>query len=216
MVATTKRPKRRWWVYLLAGLGVVVIGGVALIALGVSYGKSLVRTYTVTEPVALPEVVASEAHMTQLKRRWVEFVEAVQTRQPVAPFRLTAEDLNQFLAHIPDLHNRLHLTIENDTLAGRFSIPMDPGGRNGFMRGRHLNGHVQFKLSFVDNWLALNLAHADAHGKALPGWLLNRIRSKNLLEHLERDKNLQETLDAIETIEVKDGAVVLTPYELGR
>jgi hypothetical protein len=204
-------PKRRRWWFLggLALLALVILVVAAVIA-GVSYGNYLIRTYTSADPKPVPELVASPEALEQLKARWTAFQDAVNSGKPTAPLQLSAQDLNVFLSSLPDAGHRLHLSITDDRLRGQFCIPLDRSGQ-AKLRGRYLNGVATFHLAFDDGFLTLTVATLEANEQPIPHWLLSRLQKRNLLASLDDNLNLTLLLQSLDSVEVHDGLITLTP-----
>ncbi len=198
--------------YALVVLGCLVVLGVALVVAILGYLNSLVTKYTETQPRTLITVDASPAAQEQLKARWLAFQQSVNSGRRARSFKLSAEDLNVFLANIPKLTNFLRLRIEGDKLLGDFTVPLDQT-RQAKLKGRHLNGVVTFNLKFENGFLDLTVADLEANGKPAPRWILARMQKENFLRDLERNRDVMDLLQRIDTVQVTDGFVVVTPLD---
>ncbi len=205
------RKKRRWWFYAIwIVVGLLLVAGV-LVVLGVRYWNSAIRTYTTTQSVVVPAIENPAAKQEQLKAKWSAFRKDIEADRPPPPLRLTADDLNVFLSNLPGMSNRVHLVITNDQLQAHFSVPLDRSGQKQ-LRGRHLNGVATLRLSLQDGWPVLNVASLDANGQPIPRWLQGRIGRQNFFKDIHRDMDTMEFVQRLDNIEVKDGAVIFTPY----
>lgn len=206
------RKKRRWWRYVLLGAGGLVVLGVAVIVLIVSYLNSLVTTYTEAQPKTLARVDASPAAQQQLKTNWVYFQEAVAAGRNTRPFKLSAEDLNVFFINIPQLKDLLRFRIDGGKLLADFSVPLDQT-RQKKLKGRHLNGVATFNLKFEYGFLTLSVAELEANGKPVPRWLLGKLKKENFLKDLDHQPDIMEFLQNIDHVDISEGFVVFTPME---
>ncbi len=202
--------QRRWWRYALVGLGgLVVLAIVGAVALA-SYWHSLVNNYTATQPAPLPQRANAAAVAQDLNARWGVFWQAVLEDRANAPFRLSADDLNTVIATVPDLKGRLHLTITNDQIMGEFSVPLDKAKQKA-LQGRFVNGTARLHLAFEDGWLTAQVLDLKANGKPVPGWLQQKVQRENVLKDLDKNPDAIAFLHKLSKVEVKDGAVILTP-----
>jgi hypothetical protein len=204
------RKRRRWWLYLLVSLGSLVFLAIVAVALLVGYWKSLITNYTSTQPAPLPHRIASGEAIEDLKTRWGGFWQAVMDDRAEAPFKLSADDLNAVLANIPQLQDRLLLSITNDRIMGQFSVPLDQAKQKE-LRGRFINGTAHLNLVFEDGWLTAQALDLKANGKAIPAWLQKKAQKENILKDLDKNAEVTAFLHKLHNVEVKDGFVILTP-----
>jgi hypothetical protein len=214
MFAPPVRKKRRWWFY--AGVvfaGLILVTG-ALVVAGVQYWNSLVATYTETQPKPLPPMDDSPAAGDRLKGKWAAFANELEAGRIPPSLSFSADDLNVFIAeNMPQLTDRLRLTIAGDRLKGQFSVPLGQTGQRKLM-GRYLNGVVTFDLAFQPGWLDLRAVAVEANGKPIPRWILRHIRKRNVLEKLHESFQATELLQKLESVQVKDDQITLTPGAL--
>ncbi len=205
------RKKRRWWVYLLIGVGcLALLAGTALVVL-VSYYKSLIRNYTTTQPVALAPVAATPADFEGLKQKWGQFYQNVVSGKPTAPFKLTEEDLNALVANIPQIKDRVRLNIEDGKIRADFSVPLDQT-KKAELKGRYLNGVAWLKFELEeDGFPALYVISVKANGKEPPGWFEAKVKKKNLLDDAERNPHLIDFVNRIDEVGITNKQVVITP-----
>ncbi|MEK7677471.1 MAG: hypothetical protein AAB676_16715 [Verrucomicrobiota bacterium] len=209
------RKKRRWLLYAGIALGVLVLLAGTLLVLGVSYWNSLIRTYTETKPKQLSAVDSSPEAKERLQRKWAEFRTSLEQGRTPPPLELSADDLNGFLAGLPEakITNLFQFRIVHDQLEGEFSVPLDKSGQRK-LKGRYLNGLVRFNVSFTDGLLFMTAASVQANGKPIPKWILSRLQRRNLLQDLGQNMETQQLLQNVESIQIKDGAITITPAEI--
>lgn len=206
------RKKRRWWLYALIVLGCLVVLGVGLVVAILGYINSLVTKYTDSQPKALVQVEASPGKQEELKNKWTAFQQSVTAGRSTRPFKLSADDLNVFLANIPNLRDRLRFVINGDKLQGDFTVPLDET-RQAKLKGRYLNGRVSFNFKFEEGFLSLNVADLEANGHPAPRWLLSKVQKENFLKSLDHSQDFMDFMQRIESVEISDGYVVVTPTE---
>ncbi len=210
--AGSTRRKRRWWVYVLWGVGGLAVLAVVVLVLVVGYWHSLVRNYTATRPVPVPVVENVEQVQQDLMGRWTSFADAVFNKRPVQPFRLTSADLNALVMRNPQLKGRLHLQITNNQVTGHFSVPLD-NARQKELKGRFLNGELTLMVLFEDGLLTVSVDEVKANGHTPPGWIVSRVRSQNFGQMLDRNREAMAFLQRIDTIQVDGDQVVITPLQ---
>lgn len=204
------RPKRRWWIYLAIGAGLLSLCAVATVVGIVVYWRSLVRDYTASQPQPLPAVQASDADFAALQARWMAFQESVVKGRTASPFEATAADLNLLIAQNANLKDHLRVTITNNQILGQFAFPLTQTGKPE-LAGRYLNGQARLQLEFQDGWLTVSVADLKANGKPIPGWILKKVRQQNLLKDLDRNPKAGELLRQLEAIQVEDDRIVVRP-----
>lgn len=209
------KKKRRWWIYLLIGFGGIFLLALIVFVIVVTYYKSLVNNYTETKPKPLPAVEASKERVQDIATRWQNFCQDVFSKRASEPFKLTDEDINQMIANFPKAKDNLRIEITNDQILAHITIPLD-GTRRKELQGRYLNAVANLKLQLEDGFLTLRVHSATANGKPIPQWIINRIGERNFLQDLERNYDFLQLLQEMESVEVKDGAIVFTPIKPGK
>jgi hypothetical protein len=177
--------------------------------------KKTLNDFTDTSPVTLPTVKMSPDEMAQVRRRVDEFRTAVRGGLPAPPLALTADEINALIATDPDLQalkGKLYATIEGDQIKGQVSVPVEEAGLPMF-KGRYLNGSGIFNLSLHNGILRLTAQTVSVKGKPLPEVYLQNIRKQNLAKKINSDPRDSVALDHLESIDVKDGKIVIVPKQ---
>ncbi|MGC8885839.1 MAG: hypothetical protein ACP5MG_01615 [Verrucomicrobiia bacterium] len=208
------KKKRRWWVYLLLSLGGLFLLALILFIAAFSYYKSLVRNYTETKPRPLPTIETSKERFQEVVQRWQEFCKDLFSKRATQPFRLTAEDINQMIANFGNAKDFVRVEITNNQIVAHIMAPLTNSGKKE-LQGRYINADVNLKLQLEDGFLTLRVDSALANGKPVPKWIVNRVKQKNILEGLENNYEFLQVLQEMDSVEVKDGAVVFTPLKPG-
>jgi hypothetical protein len=212
--ATGGKPRRRrWWIYaLVAFSGLVCLGLVGVIGV-VTYWHSLIRNYTTTQPKVLPAFEATKQDSDDVVRRFFEFIAATKEGRAPGAFRITADDLNTVISQNKDTAGKLFVHITQRQLLGDFSFPADKSGKKKELRGRYVNGQALFKLNLKDGFLELHVAQFKVNGRDIPKWLFNKFKDRNLLDKLESNYEFLQFLQELESVEILDDAIVLTPVQ---
>lgn len=193
-------------------LAVLIGGGLGLYFL---YQKAerFVHEYAATEPMELPGVRYTEIDKEQFDERLKIFADGLAEGRPTVPLVLKGEDLNMLLASSADLtalSEGLRLSIEDDEVKGQVSLKLGDLGAP-FFKDRYLNGEGSFKVSLADGRLTVTPSEILVNGKALPEEYLKAIRDHNMAESANQDPELMQTIDRLETIDVRDGTVRVVP-----
>jgi len=183
--------------------------------LGLHYAKKMLTNFTDAAPVPLPVVKMSEAEITQLHKRVDDFSEAVRSSRPAPPLALTSDELNELIQTNPDLEEwkgKLYLTFEGNQIRGKISLPMDQVLP--LFRGRYLNGEGLFDISLKRGFLRLTARQLWVKGNPLPDKYMQEIRNQNLAKRFNSDPRVSIALDKLQSIDVKDGKLVITPQSV--
>jgi hypothetical protein len=211
-VAPIQKKKRPWWFYLLICLGsLLLLGLIAIIAI-FSYYRSLINNYTELKPRPLPPIVADKDHVQTLFMRWTNYVADVLDRHSTEQFVITEEDINQMIANFMKERNFVRVVLTNGYIRALLSVPLENSKRKE-LKGRYLNADVDLKLRLEDGFLTLRVERAMANGKPAPSWILKKISQKNLLENMENNYDFLLLLQAMDSVQVKDGGIVFTPLK---
>ena len=199
----------------LTGLFLLLLIVIAFL-LGLRQVKKMVTDFTDPRPVPLPTMQMSSNEIAAVRRRVDEFRENARAMRPTPQLTLTAEELNALIATDPDLQplkDKIYVsTIEGDKIKGQISILLEELGLPIF-RGRYLNGIATFRLSFKNGYLKLMIEDLIVKGKPLPDTYMQKIRTQNLARNINLNPRASAALDRIESIEVKDGKLVIIPKQ---
>ena len=208
------RRKRRWWVYLLITLGALALLLVVLVVAGFFVARSVVNTYTSPQPRPLPKIeydpATQKEFQQELAGKWTTFTKAVMNRQHPAPFRISVDEINRFLAQRRDFRDNARLVAKNNRLQAEFSVPLAQTGRKE-LAGRYLNGIANIDFTLQDGWLTVGIGKVEVNGHPAPDWVVQRLAGGNLTKELDGNRDFVNLMQEIESIEIKDGEIVITP-----
>jgi hypothetical protein len=193
--------------------GVLLLFMLMGLLLGLRHFKNVVNVFTDSKPMLLPAREYSPAQTKELDQRVEAFMAAIQAHRSTAPLALSADDLNALAATRPELQalrDKFHLIIEGDKAKTQVSLPMAELGLP-FFRGRYLNGTADLDLSFQDGKLTVSARNLSAKGASLPAVYEQRVRQQNLAAHLNADQHVATALSQIQSVEIKDGKLVIVP-----
>jgi len=210
----TKRRKGCMFYGCLGGL-IVLLGIVLAGLIGLHYAKKMYYEFTDSQAMPLPEVKLSQPEIEQLRHRVDDFNEAVRTGKHTRPLTLSGDEVNALIATDKDfqqLKSKFYVTIEEDKLKAQMSVPLDELGLHIF-KGRYLNGSGSFAIRFRNGFLYLNAQDIRVKGKPLPDVYSQSIQKQNLARDVNSDPKATDALKRIESIEVKNGELVIVPKE---
>ncbi len=206
---------------IVGGIGclvvIVLVVVVSLIGFFAAKGfmEELVAEYTDTEPVALPEEALSDEVFGELSGRVDAFVVGVEEGAATDPLVLTADEINALIQQHPDwedLKGKVYITMEDDEIGGEVSFPLGELGWDMF-QGRYFNGTATFRISLDRGFLGVFLTSMSLKGEPLPEEVMQGFRAQNLAQDQQNNPQLQPVIDALESIEVEDGKLILTPKQ---
>jgi hypothetical protein len=181
----------------------------AAIYFGVNYFVShVIDQYTMTEPIALPKVAASEESYKVEKQRLDDFIQAVKTGQGAAEISFTQDQLNTLVNFYPELkefRDHIFITIKDDQLGGKVSYPLDKLG----FAGRFLNGEATAAVKLENGVLEIFLRSFSVKGAPVSDAFLKKISSQNLAGKLYEDPKYIEVVKKLESVAIHDGKIVI-------
>jgi hypothetical protein len=217
-------PRRRGCLFY--GCVVAIVASV-LLALALALGAFLAyRTvmryrdvYTATAPVELPRLALGEADRERAVARMTAFRDAVEAGEAVPPLILRSDDLNALIQQSPRLKDRVYLTLEGDKIKAKVSFPLAEIKDFSLTRGRYLNGEAEVKAAVKDGALSLEFVSMVADGKELPESVRDVLSASDIMldggpdddEMDEEGRRTRSFLRRIASIEVEDGAMIVTP-----
>lgn len=196
----------------ILSLAVLVGGGLGLYFL-YQKAEAFVHQYAAAEPMELPDVRYTDIDMEQFESRLTIFADGLAEGKPTVPLVLKGEDLNMLLASSADLKafsDGVRVKVEGDEIKGQVSLKLGDLGAP-FFKDRYLNGEASFNVSLVDGRLAVSPSKIVVNDQPMPEEYLSALRQQNLAESVNQNPDAMETLQKLESIEVKDGAVRVVP-----
>ena len=170
-----------------------------------------VEQYTLTTPRELPKVQITEEQRNDVMDRFKAFREGVKDGTASEPLILTGDDLNALVEETPELKGKVFFSVEGEKIKGQVSIPLGKIMDVGMFRGRYLNGEAEFKASLSNGILVVVLDSIEVNGKHLPEEAMANLRQQNLAKDATKDPDNAEMIRRFESIEIKDGKLIITP-----
>jgi hypothetical protein len=191
---------------ILAVLMAILVGVVAFV--GYRFLNRMIDQYTSTTPRQLPKVEMPAEQRQTLKDRVEAFRKAVDAGTSAEPLVLTSDDLNALIDENAELKGIIYVKIEGNEVKGQVSIPL---GKLEFpmLRGRYLNGEADLKASLSDGVLIVTLDSIEVNGQKVPDDVMKGIRQQNLAKDAYKDEKTAEMIRKIESLEIKDGKIIL-------
>ncbi len=210
MTDQAPKPRRGCVFYGCITGAVLLVLMLGALLVGVHYVRKMVNRYTDTKPMELPTVQMSQAEVKKLKQRFDTFEQEVRDHRATQPLVLSADDINALIANGPEreaLKGKFYVSLQGDQLKGEMSVPLS------MLKGRYLNGSGTFNLSFTNGLLAVRPETILVKGQPLPESFMKEIRKENLADGLTSQTGAVAVLKGLQAIQVKDGALVITPKE---
>jgi len=193
---------------VLAVLGLLALALIAF--LGYRAYTNVIDRYTAPAPMVLPKVELTDDQRKDLRERIHTFENALEDGEDAEPLVLTGDELNVWLTEDSEVKDRVHFFIEGDKLKGEISIPLAALGLPG-LKGRYFNGKATFKASLAEGKLIINPDTVEINGQPLPEDFMTGVRRANLVEESTDKPSIARMLQRLESIEIKDSKVVITP-----
>jgi hypothetical protein len=176
--------------------------------------NAFVAHYTDAEPMELPETVLTPAESEALDQRLAAFKDGVENPDAVPALVLDAREINALLLRHPELKGKVLLSLEDDQVKGKLSLPLDEFkapiiGR--WLRGRYLNGSATLRASMTNGMLVVTLQSVEVKGRPIPADVLTALQSQNLAEGFYRDPKTAATMSRWDSFQIKDAKVTIKP-----
>jgi hypothetical protein len=198
---------------------VLVAGAISVVMLafgayfGLRYAHQLVNRLTDAQAAVLPTVQLPETRMFQLHDKVDTFRDAVRDGEVTAPLELSAEELNALIGSDPAfkvLKNHLFVMIEGSQLSAQISFRAEDLGLMR-LQGRYVNATGNFHVAMKTNELWITAQSLAVRGEPIPRNIMREVAAENLAERFNDDPRAAAGLKKIDSIEVKDGKLVIVP-----
>ena len=206
-MADEQKRRRRFYTWSTFFILLLLLG--ILLALLWLYHEKAVTDST---PATLPPSALPETQLRALQQRVETFREAVRSRQSSpAPLTLTSDEVNALIATDADcepLKNRFHVLLEGGVAKAQFSFPT---AQIGLEKGRFLNGSGIFSVVLTNGILQIKATSITIKHHSLPAELATHFENENFAEAINANPRAQAAFRRIESIEIKNGKLVITP-----
>jgi len=183
--------------------------------IGMRMAKRMVNDFTDSRPMELPAVKLTSEEIEQVRTRVKTFNEDMKAGRSTPPLTLTADEINALIVTDPEakgLKGKMYVTIQGDQVKSAVSMPMGELGL-GLFKKRYLNGDATLSVSLRNGILRVYAHDINVKGKPLPAVYMQKIRDVNWADGFNNDTNASAALNKLQSIEVKDGKVLITPAE---
>ena len=171
------------------------------------------KAVTDSRPAALPATTLPEAQLRQLQQRVETFRAAVRSRQlSPAPLMLTSDEVNALIATDADcepLKDHFHVALEGSVAKAQFSFPT--AQLSLAPKGRFLNGSGIFSVALRNGILQIKATSITIKHHSLPAELAAHFENENFAEAINANPRAQAAFKRIESIEIKNGKLIITP-----
>lgn len=190
----------------------MIIGGYFAYKFTRKFVSKVTEEYTSVQPMDLPAVVASETEIHDILERVRLFTESLHEDNKPSPLVLASRDINILINKHPDwkkLAGIAYVTIEGDQVKGEISIPL--GEISSMFEGRYLNGLAVIRISMEEGQPLLVIDSVEVAGKKLPDEFMRTLRNQNLWKESNTDTGINEVMEKLESIIVRDGNLIISP-----
>jgi hypothetical protein len=181
---------------------------------GVRYAVNrMVEQYTAAAPMAIPKAEATPEEIKVVQDQFSVFRDAIAAGQPAKALALSQKDLNLLINNSPALtqfKDNIFVTVQSNAIKATLSLPLESLGIKK-LKGRYLNGAAEVKAALANGALLVTLQSLEVNGKPVPEQMMAGIRQQNLAKDVYKDAKSMQVLERLDSIEVKDGKVVVTP-----
>ena len=201
-----------WGCAGVIGFGLFIVIAIAVGLFVTAY--QIREKFTDDTSIELPRVEASESVIEATIEKADDFLSKIDEGTATSDLVLTQEELNVLIQNHPkleDLDGVVYLIIDDDTLTGQLSIPLYqiPG-----FEGRYFNGVAEFDVIMENGELEVYVLDAEINGESVPDSLMDELRRENLADDSHgSDPDLKKIEEALSSIKITDGTVILTPHE---
>lgn len=213
MSAESNTPRKRGCLFygcLTLAVVVVVVGILGYV--GYQFARKslnqMVTKYTDTAPTSFETVQLSRAESNELQQRLAHFQKALDSQAEQHELVLSEREINALISQNPNLTNRLLVRLEGDRIKGEISFPLQDIGPIK-LNGRYLNGLATFRVAIAAGQLIVGIDDVQVKGQPLPEPFLSELKKKNIGQEIARDPQVVNTVARLESIDVRDGKLVL-------
>lgn len=196
----------------------MILAALSLYRMGSGFIKAKADQFTDTAPLALPKVHLTSEQSNALFNRIDEFKAALEGKSTMRTLRLSADEVNAFLAYQPQLQplsKYVYFTINGNTVGGTLSFPLNqlPLPPALGLKDRFLNGSGDFAVLFQGGELRVSIMELFVKGQRLPEDFIAPLRNENFALEFTQDPNIQRVLNRLQNIEVSNSELILTLKE---
>jgi hypothetical protein len=197
----------------------VVLAAIFIFAgmLGYRYAKQTIAQFSDTKPVSLAVPKLTESEIASLRERVAAFGDGIKSTKPAEPLALSSDEANALIATEPDLKSlrgKWLVKFVGDQLQAEISIPAEELEME-HLRGRYINASGAFAIVLKDGALHVNpISLVTTKGKALPAAVMRKFQLENFASQLNNETNLHKAFIRLQSIEVKNGKLLVVPKKI--
>lgn len=167
--------------------------------------------FSSSTPIAFTTPTADPGTISALITRYDAFADAMKNGTDTGPLELTGDEINLLIHNHPDwieLAGHTEVTIQDDQLTGRVSIPLDGVP---LMSGRFFNGTATIRLSLIDGKLEAYLDNIEAGGNPLPPEIASALKSDNIFKNSQSNPEMEKEIQSLKEIRIQGGRLIIVP-----
>ena len=190
-------------------LSLMVIALLAIAALAM-VARSSIYSVTDDKPLEFAAASVSAAELDAVTQKVQTFAAGLRGQESVAPLVLSEQELNAAFAHLPALSllgETKRVRMSGSRIECSVSLPL-PWWSS--MSGRYLNFTLDGEFGFSKGVFLVNLQSFSHKGQKVSQAFIDGFRSSNFEQSLNQNPSLQAALRRIESIEIKDGKLIVS------
>jgi hypothetical protein len=194
-----------------------ILAVLLLIALGLLFFfvyrwfGGIVNEYTATAPRILPTAQVPADERRSIRERVDRFHTALDNHEAVESLVLSSDDINVLIENRPELKGKFYITVVDDKLKAKVSLPLNDFPTFGLTQGRYLNGEAEIKAFLRDGIVVVTLQSLEVDGKQVPERFMAGLRSQNLARDIHNNEKIMRELQNVDSIEIQDGHLIIKP-----
>jgi hypothetical protein len=198
--------------HLLVGCGTLLVLVLVAVTVAYTYYKSKVTEYTSPTPAYLPEVTMEREAINSLTKRVGEYGKSLRAGTASQPLSLSENEINALIQTgeaARGLSDRVYVRPEGEKLSVDFSFPLD--GIVPMGEGRYLNGTAVMDVAIENGMPVVRIESAETNDREIPDWVMDKLEEQLPLDRIASRPNTAAVLQGIQSVEVKNGQLVITP-----
>jgi hypothetical protein len=199
----------------LISCGALLLLGAAILAGLYTYARAFIGKYTTAQPAPIPATQFTVDDRQALMAKWSEFLNVLAAGQPSSPLAMSSKEVNVFLAMMPRLQQRIHVTIAENKLRAEFAMPLDALAGHPLPvipKGRYANGVALLKMSLgPDHRPRFDLDSLTLNGRPVPDWAKTEFQRNPHTQDILGVLGKNALLSQLRGIEVRGDQLVFVP-----
>ena len=167
------------------------------------------------EPMEITSMESTEEEQEMALEQFETFVAAAEAGE-AQTLELSGRDLNNLIRAKAgneefDIGEYVYLDIQDSELMGEISLPLGEIMPDvGFLANKFVNGQATFSINMENERLSVYIEELTVKGKPIPEEFMTQFRTENLAKEANKDPEMSEWMEYIESIEIIGDKAVIT------